>query len=67
VIVNWTVSRTEAASGPKNDAILHDVVAAEGLKESFYVEDSQETYLHRLVFNALLGATLDADARASQE
>jgi len=46
---------------------LHDVVAAEGLKESFYVEDSQETYLHRLVFNALLGATLDADARASQE
>lgn len=48
--------------GPKNDAILHDVVAAEGLKESFYVEDSQETYLHRLVFNTLIGATLDADA-----
>jgi transcriptional regulator with XRE-family HTH domain len=48
--------------GPKNDAIWHDVVAAEGLKDSFYVEDSQETYLHRLVFNALLGATLDADA-----
>jgi transcriptional regulator with XRE-family HTH domain len=48
--------------GPKNDAILHDVVAAEGLKDSFYVEDQQETYLHRLVFNTLLEATLDADA-----
>jgi hypothetical protein len=41
---------------------LHDVVAAEGLKDSFYVEESQQTYLHRLVFNALLEATLDADA-----
>lgn len=48
--------------GPKNDAILHDVVAAEGLKDNFYVEDTQETYLHRLVFNTLLEATLDADA-----
>jgi transcriptional regulator with XRE-family HTH domain len=48
--------------GPKNDAILHDVVAAEGLKDSFYVEDSQQTYLHRLVFNTLLEATLDAAA-----
>lgn len=48
--------------GPKNDAILHDVVAAEGLKESFYIETQQETYLHLLVFNTLLEATLDADA-----
>ncbi len=48
--------------GPKDDAILHDVVYSEGLKESFYVEDPQETYLHRLVFNTLLEATLDADA-----
>ena len=48
--------------GPKDDAILHDVVYAEGLKDSFYVEDPQETYLHRLVFNTLLEATLDADA-----
>jgi len=48
--------------GPRNDAILHDVVAAEGLKDSFYVEDQQETYLHRLVFNTLFEATLDADA-----
>jgi hypothetical protein len=48
--------------GPKDDAILHDVVYSEGLKDSFYVEDPQETYLHRLVFNTLLEATLDADA-----
>jgi hypothetical protein len=48
--------------GPKEDAILHDVVCAEGLKDNFYVEDQQETYLHRLVFNALLEAALDADA-----
>jgi transcriptional regulator with XRE-family HTH domain len=48
--------------GPKDDAILHDVVAAEGLKESFYIEDRQETYLHLLVFDTLLEATLDADA-----
>ena len=48
--------------GPKDDAILHDVVYSEGLKDSFYIEDPQETYLHRLVFNTLLEATLDADA-----
>jgi len=48
--------------GPENDAILHDVVYAEGLKGSFYLENPQETYVHRLVFNTLLGATLDADA-----
>jgi transcriptional regulator with XRE-family HTH domain len=48
--------------GPKDDAILHDVVAAEGLKESFYIEDRQQTYLHLLVFDMLLEATLDADA-----
>jgi hypothetical protein len=48
--------------GPKDNAILHDVVYSEGLRDSFYVEDPQETYLHRLVFNALLDATLDADA-----
>jgi hypothetical protein len=31
-------------------------------QRQFYVEDPQETYLHRLVFNTLLEATLDADA-----
>jgi transcriptional regulator with XRE-family HTH domain len=48
--------------GPKDDAILHDVVAAEGLKTSFYIENQQDTYLHLLVFNTLLEATLDAAA-----
>jgi transcriptional regulator with XRE-family HTH domain len=48
--------------GPEDDAILHDVVAAEGLKESFYIEDRQQTYLHQLVFDTLLETALDADA-----
>jgi Domain of unknown function (DUF5753) len=48
--------------GPAGDAILHDVVVAEGLKEQFYIEDHQQTYLHLLAFGMLLGATLDADA-----
>jgi hypothetical protein len=48
--------------GPKDNAILHDVVATEGLKASFYIEDQQETYLHLLVFNTLLEAALDATA-----
>lgn len=45
--------------GPEQDAILHDVVATEGLKTSFYVEGEQETHLHRIVFDILLGASLD--------
>jgi transcriptional regulator with XRE-family HTH domain len=48
--------------GPQGDAILHDVVVAEGLKESFYIEDRQQTYLHQLVFDTLLETALDADA-----
>jgi transcriptional regulator with XRE-family HTH domain len=48
--------------GPKGNSILHDVVAAEGLKTSFYVENEQYTRLHLLVFNTLLEAALDADA-----
>jgi hypothetical protein len=48
--------------GPTGDAILHDVVAGEGLKESFYIEDRQQTYLHQLVFDMLLDATLDAES-----
>lgn len=48
--------------GPKENAVLHDVVAAEALKTSFYIENQQETYLHLLVFNTLLTAALDADA-----
>lgn len=48
--------------GPEGNAILHDVVAAEGLKTSFYIEHQQYTYLHLLVFNTLLEASLDAAA-----
>ena len=48
--------------GPKGNSILHDVVATEGLKTSFYIENQQETYLHLLVFNTLLEASLDAAA-----
>jgi transcriptional regulator with XRE-family HTH domain len=48
--------------GPKDNSILHDVVAAEGLKTSFYVENEQYTRLHMLVFNTLLEAALDAAA-----
>src|SRR3984957_17263431 len=48
--------------GPAGDAILHDVVASEGLKERFYIEDPPQTFLHLLVFDTLLEATLDADA-----
>jgi hypothetical protein len=48
--------------GSKDNAILHDVVATEGLKTSFYIENQQDTYLHLLVFNTLLDAALDADA-----
>jgi Domain of unknown function (DUF5753) len=48
--------------GPKGNAILHDVVAAEGLKASFYIENQQETYLHLLVFNTVFEAAIDAAA-----
>lgn len=48
--------------GPQHEAILHDVVATEGLKTSFYIENQQETYLHLLVFNTLLEAALDTAA-----
>ncbi len=48
-----------------SDAVLQDVVASEQLKTVFTVEGEQETYLHRLVFQSLVGASLDtADSRA---
>jgi transcriptional regulator with XRE-family HTH domain len=45
--------------GPDGDAILHDVVATEGLRAAFYVEGEQETFLHRVVFNMLRDESLD--------
>jgi transcriptional regulator with XRE-family HTH domain len=47
---------------PDNDAILQDVVTSEQLKNVFTVEGEQETYLHRLVFQALVSTSLDPAA-----
>jgi len=48
-----------------SDAILQDVVASEQLKTVFTVEGEQETYLHSLVFDALVSTSLDeASSRA---
>jgi transcriptional regulator with XRE-family HTH domain len=46
--------------GSFSDAILQDVVASEQLKSVFTVENEQETHLHRLVFQALVTASLGA-------
>ena len=45
--------------GPDNDAMLRDVVSTEHLKNDFSVEGERETYLHRLAFQILAGASLD--------
>lgn len=51
--------------GPDNDAILQDVVSAEHLKNAFSVEGERETYLHRIAFQMIVAASLDAaDSRA---
>ncbi len=48
------------------DGILPDVVASEQLKNVFTVEGEQQTYLHRLVFQALVSASLDPGASKAQ-
>jgi len=45
--------------GLEQDAILPDVVATEGLTSGFRAEGQQETHLHGIVFDVLLGASLD--------
>jgi transcriptional regulator with XRE-family HTH domain len=51
--------------GPDDDAMYQDVVSAEHLKNAFSVEGERETYLHRLAFQVLVGASLDpASSRA---
>jgi transcriptional regulator with XRE-family HTH domain len=45
--------------GPDSDAMLHDVVSAEHLRNGFSLEDERETYLHRIAFQMLLDASLD--------
>jgi transcriptional regulator with XRE-family HTH domain len=46
--------------------ILQDVVASEQLKTVFTVEGEQEAYLHRLVFQSLVSASLDPVASRAQ-
>jgi transcriptional regulator with XRE-family HTH domain len=51
--------------GQDSDAMLHDVVSAEHLKNDFSLEGEQETYLHRIAFQMLTDAALDqASSRA---
>jgi transcriptional regulator with XRE-family HTH domain len=45
--------------GPDDDAIFQDVVSSEHLKSAFSLEGERETYLHRLVFQMLVSASLD--------
>jgi hypothetical protein len=48
--------------GPDNDAMLHDVVSAEHLRDGFSVEGERETYLHRIAFQMLADSALDPAA-----
>jgi transcriptional regulator with XRE-family HTH domain len=45
--------------GPDTDAMLHDVVSAEHLRNGFSLEGERETYLHRIAFQMLVDASLD--------
>lgn len=45
--------------GPDNDAMLQDVVCTEHLRNDFSLEGERETYLHRIAFQMLVGASLD--------
>jgi transcriptional regulator with XRE-family HTH domain len=44
------------------DAMLQDVVSTEHLKSGFTLEGERDTYLHRIAFQMLAQASLDADA-----
>ena len=48
--------------GPDKDAMLQDVVSAEHLRNDFSVEGERETYLHRIAFEMLSGASLDPES-----
>lgn len=51
--------------GTDTEPILQDVVCTEHLRNDFSVEGERETYLHRLAFQLLVGASLDpASSRA---
>jgi transcriptional regulator with XRE-family HTH domain len=46
--------------GDDGDAMLQDVVSTEHLKSGFILEGERETYLHRIAFQMLAEASLDA-------
>src|SRR6516164_2541806 len=48
--------------GADSDAMLQDVVSTEHLRSGFTVEGERETYLHRIAFQTLSDASLDAAA-----
>ena len=51
--------------GSDDDAMLQDVVSTEHLRNAFSIEGERETYLHRIAFQMLVGASLDpASSRA---
>jgi transcriptional regulator with XRE-family HTH domain len=48
--------------GPDSEAMLHDVVSAEHLRNGFSLEGERETYLHRIAFQMLAEASLDPES-----
>ena len=48
--------------GPDSDAMLQDVVSAEHLRNGVSLQGERETYLHRIAFDMLADASLDAEA-----
>jgi len=48
--------------GEDSDAMLQDVVSTEHLRNGFSLEGERETYLHRIAFQMLAGASLDPAA-----
>jgi transcriptional regulator with XRE-family HTH domain len=46
--------------GEDSDAMLQDVVSTEQMRSGFILEGERETYLHRIAFQALAEASLDA-------
>jgi len=48
--------------GQDADAMLQDVVSTEHLRSGFTLEGERDTYLHRIAFQMLSGASLDPAA-----
>ena len=48
--------------GPDSDAMLQDVVSAEHLRNGVSLQGERETYLHRIAFEMLADASLDAES-----